>query len=181
MSDNFKLDFNNLDAMTNFRNPLQDMIDDANRKQRQQIAAVEAMHREKKKEEQRKHDEILEAIRSSSSNINIGDNATGIQIQQNSSNSSQNMTIKTGFDYEQIAKALKDIQSYTELPQFNSAYGENADHVKALINETLLAVQEKQAPSLIKKSLQVLKDLTIGAGGSLIASGILALLGNLPL
>ena len=181
MSDNFKLDFNHLDAMANFRNPLQDIIDDANRKQRQQIAAIEAARREKEKEEQRKHDEILEAIRSSSSNINIGGNATGIQIQQNSSNSSQNMTIQTGFDYEQIAKALKDIQSYTELPQFNSAYGENADHVKALINETLSAVQEKQEPGLIKKSLQVLKDLTIGAGGSLIASGILALLGSLAM
>ena len=181
MSDNFKLDFNNLDAMTNFRNPLQDMIDDANRKQQQQIAAVEAMHREKKKEEQRKFEELLETIRSSSSNINIGGNATGIQIQQNSSNSTQAMTIQTGFDYEQIAKVLKDIQSYTELPQFNSTYGENADNVKTLIDETLLAVQEKQEPGLIKKSLQVLKDLTIGAGGSLIASGLLALLGNLPL
>lgn len=181
MSNNFKLDLNSLDVMANFRNPLQNMIDDANRIQRQQIAAVEAARREKEKEEQRKHDEILEAIRSSSSNINIGGNATGIQIQQNTSNSSQKMTIQTGFDYEQIAKVLKDIQSYTELPQFNSAYGENADHVKALINETLSAVQEKQEPNLIKKSLQVLKDLTIGAGGSLIASGILALLGSLPL
>ncbi len=181
MSDNFKLDFNNLDAMANFRNPLEDMVKEAQRKQMQQIEAVEAAHREKEKEAQRKHDEILEAIRNSSSNINIGGNATGIQIQQNSSNSSQNMTIQTGFDYEQIAKALKDIQSYTELPQFNSAYGENAYHVKALIDETLSAVQEKQEPGLIKKSLQLLKDLTIGAGGSLIASGILALLGSLPL
>ena len=181
MNDNFKLDFNNLDVMANFRNPLENVVKDAQRRQMQQIEAIEAARREKEKEAQRKHDEILEAIRSSSSNINIGGNATGIQIQQNSSNSSQNMTIQTGFDYEQIAKALKDIQSYTELPQFNSTYGENADHVKALIDETLSAVQEKQEPGLIKKSLQVLKDLTIGAGGSLIASGILALLGSLPL
>ena len=52
---------------------------------------------------------------------------------------------------------------------------------KVTAETTLSAVQEKQEPNLIKKSLQVLKDLTIGAGGSLIASGILALLGSLPL
>ena len=33
---------------------------------------------------------------------------------------------------------------------------------------------------LIKKSLKILKDLAIGAGGSLIGSGILALLGTIP-
>lgn len=181
MSDNFKLDFSNLDMMANFHNPLEDVVKDAQQRQMKQLEAIEAAQREKEKEAQRKHDELLEAIRSSSSNINIGGHATGIQIQQNSSNSTQNMTIQTGFDYEQIAKVLKDIQSYTELPQFNSAYGENANHVKTLIEATLSAVQEKQEPGLIKKSLQVLKDLTIGASGSLIASGIQALLGSLLL
>lgn len=181
MSDNFKLDFNNLDVMANFRNPLEDVVKDAQRKQMQQIAAVEAARIEKEKEERRRHEELVEAIRSSSGGITIGDNARDIQIQQNASNSSQSMTIQTEFDYEKVAKALAEIKSYTDTPQFNSTYGENADNVKALIEETLAAVQEKQEPGLIKKSLQVLKDLTIGASGSLIASGILALLGSLPL
>ena len=42
------------------------------------------------------------------------------------------------------------------------------------------AVKHIQDEGLIKKSLKVLKDLTIGAGGSLIGSGILALLGTIP-
>ena len=65
--------------------------------------------------------------------------------------------------------------------QFTDTYGANSENVKQLIEDTLSAVQEKQEPGLIKKSLKVLKDLTIGAGGSLIATGILSLLGNLPL
>ena len=181
MNDNFKLDFNTLDMMEIFHESLDERINNVQLQQMQRIATVETARREKEKAEQRKHDELLEAIRNGSSNINIGDNATGIQIQQNSSNSSQNMTIQTGFDYEQITKVLMDIQSYTNLPQFNNAYGENANHVKVLIDDTLSAVQEKQEPSLIKKSLQVLNDLTIGTSGSLIASGIQALLGSLSL
>lgn len=171
----------NLDAMANFHNPLEDVIKDAQRKQMQQIAAVEAARLEKEKEERRRHEELIEALRNSSSSITIGDNATGVQIQQNSAHSSQSMTVQTGFDYEKVAAALKEIQSYIEYPQFTDTYGANSENVKQLIEDTLSAVQEKQEPGLIKKSLKVLKDLTIGAGGSLIATGILSLLGNLPL
>lgn len=171
----------NLDAMANFRNPLEDIIKDAQRTQMQQLAAVEAARLKKEKEEKRRHDELVDALRNSSGNITIGDNATDIQIQQNSSFSSQNMTVQNDFDYEKVATTLREIQSYIEYPQFTDTYGANSDNVKQLIEDTLSAVQEKQEPNLIKKSLKVLKDLTIGAGGSLIATGILSLLGNLPL
>lgn len=123
----------------------------------------------------------MEAIRSTSGNIYFGDNAQGIQIQQNSPNSRQSITVETGLEYERVEQTLKEIQGYTDLPQFQDAYGENAEAVKDLIVETLSAVEKKEDPNLIKKSLRVLRDLTIGIGGSLVASGILALLGNLPI
>lgn len=54
MSEKFKLnrmelDFNNLNTMGNFRNPLQDVIDDANRRRMEQINAIESVRRKKRK------------------------------------------------------------------------------------------------------------------------------------
>lgn len=50
-----------------------------------------------------------------------------------------------------------------------------------MVVDIIEAVENKEDEGLIKKSLHLLIDLTIGATGSLIASGILALLGTLPL
>lgn len=171
----------NLDAMANFQNPVEELIKDAKQRQMQNIAAVEAARLEKEREARRRHEELIEALLNSSSNITIGPNATGIQIQQNAVHSSQTMMVQDGFDYEKVATTLKEIQGYIEFPQFKNTYGVNSENVKQLIEDTLSAVQERQKPDIIKKSLKVLQDLTIGAGGSLIASGILSLLGNLPL
>lgn len=51
---------------------------------------------------------------------------------------------------------------------------------KAVVKSTLEALDKNEDEGLIKKSLKILKDLAIGAGGSLIGSGILALLGTIP-
>lgn len=182
MSKEFKLDFNSLDldVSSNFRNPLEDTINEARKVQMQHLAAVEAMHREKERESKRQFERLIETIRNSEGNINIYGDASNLQIQQNSLNSSQQMTIETEFDYVRVAEILMEIQSYTMLPQFEKAYGSNAENIKELISETILAVQEKEEPSLIKKALHTLKELSVGAGGSLIASGILSLLGSIP-
>lgn len=50
--------------------------------------------------------------------------------------------------------------------------------VKSIIQNTIEALDKKDE-ELIKKSLKVLKDLELGAGGSLIGSGILVLLGTI--
>ena len=51
---------------------------------------------------------------------------------------------------------------------------------KVVVKSTLEALDKNEDEGLIKKSLKILKDLAIGAGGSLIGSGILALLGKIP-
>ena len=57
----------------------------------------------------------------------------------------------------------------------------NSENVKTIIEDTIKAVESKEDVGIVKKSLRILKDLAVGASGSLIASGIIALLGTLPL
>ena len=60
-------------------------------------------------------------------------------------------------------------------------FKENSENVKAIIEDTIKAAENKEDVGIVKKSLRILKDLAVGASGSLIASGIIALLGTLPL
>lgn len=104
-----------------------------------------------------------------------------LQIQQNSAGAQQKMDNKQTFNYEKASEVLKEISTYFEFPQFQQTFGDNTENVKSIIQNTLDALDKKEDEGLIKKSLKVLKDLAIGAGGSLIGSGILALLGTIPL
>lgn len=176
------LDLNGLTA--NFRSPMQDTIDKMNRESQDTIRAIEATRRAKDAEELRRHNELVEALKEAGekgATIIVGDNANGIQIQQNSAGATQTMKNSQGLDYEKTMSVLKEISSYFDYPQFHQTYGENSDNVKRVVEDTMAAVENKEDEGLIKKSLHLLKDLTVGAAGSLIASGILALLGTLPL
>ena len=59
------------------------------------------------------------------------------------------------------------------------SFKKHLDNIKAVVEETIKATQKKEDENLIKKSLRVIKELATGAAGSLIASGILSLLGTL--
>ena len=179
--------FNGLDLAgltANFRNPMQDTIDRMNRENEQALRAIDATRREKEAEELRRHNELVSALKEAGdkgATIIVGDNANGIQIQQNSAGANQTMENAQGLDYEKTMSVLKEISGYFEYPQFQTTYGENADNVKQMVVDTITAVENKEDEGLIKKSLRLLKDLTVGATGSLIASGILSLLGTLPI
>lgn len=146
--------------------------------------SIQRSRDEKEKEELRRHNEIVNALKEAGekgATIVIGDNANGIQIQQNADNSSQNMTNYQGLDYEKTIGVLKEIKSYFDFPQFANTYGDNTENLKEVVEDTLLSLEKNEDEGLIKKSLSLIKDLTIGVSGSLIASGILALLGTLPI
>jgi hypothetical protein len=113
--------------------------------------------------------------------IVIGDNANGIQIQQNSDGATQEMTNSQTFNYDKALEVLKEIREYVDFPQFQTTFKENSENVKTIIEDTIKAVESKEDVGIVKKSLRILKDLAVGASGSLIASGIIALLGTLPL
>lgn len=159
-------------------------INEINCSMQESMYAIQSAREEREAEELRRHNELVATIKEAGENgaaIIIGDNANGIQIQQNSSHSSQQMTITSGLDYDQVLKVLSEIKEYFDYPKFHETFGCNTENVKAVVDSTIDAVKNKEDEGLIKKSLRILKDLAVGAAGSLIASGILALLGTLPI
>ena len=183
-------DFNKLKLNTNFLKDIKvinPIIDVVSKIQGEQQAAMDAFYEiknAKEQEELRRHEELVSALKSAAENgatIVVGDNANGIQIQQNSQNATQAMTNVQSFNYDQARDVLNEIKEYFDFPQFAITFQDKTDMVKQIVNETIEAIQRKDEPTLIKKSLKVLKDLTIGIGGSLIATGISGLLSSIPL
>lgn len=165
-------------------NPVQDQMARIQREQEQTIRSIQKAREEKEAEELRRHNEIVAALKEAGekgATIVIGDNANGIQIQQNSDGAMQEMTNSQTFNYDKALEVLKEIKEYIDFPQFQTTFKENSENVKAIIEDTIKAVENKEDVGILKKSLRILKDLAVGASGSLIASGIIALLGTLPL
>jgi hypothetical protein len=165
-------------------NPVQDQMARIQREQEQTIRSIQKAREEKEAEELRRHNEIVAALKEAGekgATIVIGDNANGIQIQQNSDGAMQEMTNSQTFNYDKALEVLKEIKEYIDFPQFQTTFKENSENVKAIIEDTIKAVENKEDVGIVKKSLRILKDLAVGASGSLIASGIIALLGTLPL
>lgn len=157
------------------------LINGIQRDQERTLRAVQEARDAKEAEELRRHNELVSALKEAGekgATIVIGDNANGIQIQQNSSGATQEMANSQGLDYEKVFSVLNEIRSYFEFPQFKETYGENTDNIKTMVETTIKAVENREDEGLIKKSLHLLRELTVGAAGSLIASGILALLGT---
>lgn len=176
----------NLDLLKNTTpvNPFQEQMSRIQREQDQMLRNIERTRQEKEAEELRRHNELVTALKKAGENgatIIVGDNANGIQIQQNSAGALQEMTNSQTLDYEKTLDILKEIKGYIDFPQFETTFQNNSENVKAIIENTIKAVERKEDEGIIKKSLNLLKDLAIGASGSLIASGILALLGTLPI
>jgi len=165
-------------------NPIQDHMARMQREQEQTIRSIQKAKEEKEAEELRRHNELVAALKEAGekgATIVIGDNANGIQIQQNSDGAMQEMTNSQTFNYDKALEVLKEIKEYIDFPQFQTTFKENSENVKAIIEDTIKAVENKEDVGIVKKSLRILKDLAVGASGSLIASGIIALLGTLPL
>lgn len=165
-------------------NPVQDQMARIQREQEQTIRSIQKAQEEKKAEELRRHNEIVAALKEAGekgATIVIGDNANGIQIQQNSDGAMQEMTNSQTFNYDKALEVLKEIKEYIDFPQFQTTFKENSENVKAIIEDTIKAVENKEDVGIVKRFLRILKDLAVGASGSLIASGIIALLGTLPL
>ena len=168
----------------NFVNPLEEQTKRFQQQQERQIREITNARERKEAEELRRHNELVEAINKAAENgatIQIGDNVRDIQIQQNTSNSTQKMNISGEFDYKKVLDVLNEIKEYVEMPKFKETFKDNTDNVVSLIDGSIEAAKSEENSGLIKKSLNIIKDLAVGASGSLIASGILALLQTLPL
>lgn len=173
-----------IDPFQNYIDPFQNRMARIQEEQERTFRNIHRAREEKEAEELRRHNELVAALKEAGekgATIVIGDNANGIQIQQNSDGSTQEMTNSQTFNYDKALEVLKEIKEYVDFPQFQATFGENSDNVKAIIEETIEAVENRSDEGIIKKSLRILRELAIGTGGSLIASGIIALLNTLPL
>jgi hypothetical protein len=106
---------------------------------------------------------------------NFYGNTNGVQIQQNSPNSTQ--TMNNGMDIGQVTDfitKLKENLKQVGLPEEQQTAVES--EIEAISNE-LLSVQPK--PSVIKKSLSIVGSILEKATASLIASGLLHELGKI--
>lgn len=114
---------------------------------------------------------------SSYTNIFNG-NVTDIQIQQGTTNSTQTKNVNSQFDYEAVNKIIEQIKKYDGI--LESEFGTKAVELREKVEEISFWVSKKDNPSKIKILLEDIKNLAIGVGGSLIASGILSKLQSLP-
>lgn len=164
--------------------PTLDIINDIQRDQDNAMRALEATRRAKEQEELRRHKELVSALREAGekgATIIIGDHAGDIQIQQNSAGAQQKVEKNEGLDYEQVLGVLIEIKEYFAFPQFEKTFSENTENIKDVIESTIRAVNNKEDEGLIKKSLRIIRDIAVNAAGGVIASGIIALLGSLPI
>lgn len=177
---NFEFDrelLNNIDIMGKFKDDIRKIDDEHNRIVQQFQKNME----EKKNEELRWREKLIESITDSTSITFEGDINSPVAIQNKVSNSSQEINNSQTFDYKAILDAMNQIKTHFDSQQFNESFGENSDTVKKIVEDVINLSKEKEEPSLIKKSLDLLKQMAIGAGGNLIAAGIVGLLSTLPI
>ena len=110
---------------------------------------------------------------SNSTTNNFYGDTSNIQIQQNTSNSLQNMNLSSELDYEKILEIFEQILS--NLTTFNLS-AEDEKLLQNAVNEALPMVQAKTNIPFIKKTVPIIKDILIRTTSSLTASGILYML-----
>ena len=104
---------------------------------------------------------------------NIFGNANNIQLQQGTFNSSQTQTIisEEPLDYEKIIEFTNNIKRYNSI--LDDEFGNSAVELREKIVDIESLAKKRENPSKIKSLLNELKNLAVGAGGSLIATGII--------
>ena len=103
--------------------------------------------------------------------------ANGIQIQQGSLNSMQYSSTES-LDSDSILKLIATIKRYD--PLLDAEYGSKAaKEVRESIEELSTIKNNHSGSSRARKILEYLRDLSVNAGGSLIATGILQLINTI--
>ena len=111
-------------------------------------------------------------IEQMSSNItNFYGPVNNMQMQQGTVNSTQTQTITTeSVDFDKVAEFIEKVKKYD--PLLEDEYGEQSTEVREKLDEISALVQRKEKSGKIKTLLMELKNLSVGVGGSLIATGI---------
>ena len=105
---------------------------------------------------------------------NFYGDVSDVQIQQGTTNSIQTKNVNSGLDYELVGKIIEQIKKYDGM--IDDEFGTNAAELREKVDEISFLVKKQEKPDRIKSLLCDIKNLAIGVGGSLIASGIANLL-----
>lgn len=112
------------------------------------------------------------------SGISIYGNATNVQIQQDTTNSTQTQHIEsTTVDFDKAGEIIDRIRTYQSM--FDSEFGDRSQELSETLNEASDAIEKKEHGRL-KRAWSSIKAIMENAGGSLIAAGILEALNSLP-
>lgn len=99
----------------------------------------------------------------------------GVQIQQGAINSTQNQTNATPIDESKIGELINLIRKYDSV--LDDEYGsENAKDLRNVVNELESTRNEPNSEEKKRGLITYIRDLSVNAGGGLIASGILQLI-----
>lgn len=102
---------------------------------------------------------------------NFYGSVNNMQMQQGTINSTQTQTITTeSVAFDKVAEFVEKVKKYDSL--LEDEYGEQAPEVREKLDEIASLVQKEENPGKIKSLLMELKNLSVGVGGSLIATGI---------
>lgn len=112
---------------------------------------------------------------SQNSNINFFYGpVSGVQIQQGAINSTQNQTIAAPIDESKIDELIKLIRKYDSV--LDDEYGtKNAKELRYAVNELESTRNKSNSEEKKRGLIAYIRDLSVNAGGGLIASGILQL------
>lgn len=102
-------------------------------------------------------------------------NVSNIQIQQGSANSSQTQTVSQLFDNEKINELLQMLKKYDAV--LDDEFGvEGAGEIRAAAQSLDVEINDNRVPKKIMGVLEYIRDLSVNAGGGLIAAGIIQLI-----
>jgi hypothetical protein len=93
-----------------------------------------------------------------------------IQHQLGTDKSTQNMYVDGNIDYEKVLKLLKDILENIEALNLSK---DDKENLKIAVAEARPLAETKSNDGMIKKSLNVIKDIMLRVSSSVIAQGIL--------
>lgn len=101
---------------------------------------------------------------------NFYGNVSNMQLQQGTVNSTQMVTSVEAIDFEKVAEFVAKVKKYDSF--LEDEFGDKATEVRKKITELETLAKKGENPSKIKMLLIELKNLSVGVGGSLIATGI---------
>lgn len=101
--------------------------------------------------------------------------ANGVQIQQGTKDSKQSQKLSLPLDVTRIDELIQTIRKYDSV--LDDDYGiEEAANIRAATEELDVAIHKNEETDKVKGILGYIRDLSVNAGGGLVATGILHLI-----